>query len=287
MAANDGQRQCRMAVLGVWPWASFAQHYGKHDGLFDVIDGANLWVVPQVRETTPSCPAVGPTLLQLAFYSRILAGMHGPTRNFWANLTPFSLQTVAAAEQYTADVAALRALVPDDFGLIGGDYVLYDLPDWEDPRSYYSILNQSLALYDSGQIEGGRGWRSHAHTPPYILFVILHTKQTGDVQNLMACPPTANRIEGSWLFAGVRFTWPVKSFSCSPVYYFHQRFFIQSNQGGVEMTSPPAARSGSRPGASTRPSGTGWPSRGGWTSTTTRTSAQWRGPSPLRPAPLA
>jgi hypothetical protein len=44
-----------MAVLGVWPWASFAQHYGKHDGLFDVIDGANLWVVPQVRETTPSC----------------------------------------------------------------------------------------------------------------------------------------------------------------------------------------------------------------------------------------
>lgn len=89
--------------------AEFASRFGKDDGLFDVIDGANLWIVPQ---------------------------------------------TVDAAQAYTQDVAALRELLPASKTIIAGDYVLYDLPDWEDPQSFFSIMNQSLQLYDRGEIEG-------------------------------------------------------------------------------------------------------------------------------------
>jgi hypothetical protein len=48
----------------------------------------DLQSVLQVRERDQVGPAVGPTS---AFSSCIPTGMRGPTRIFWANLTPFSL----------------------------------------------------------------------------------------------------------------------------------------------------------------------------------------------------
>ena len=109
---NSNAKTPHLRLLTTWytsETAGFAQRFGKNDGLFDAIDGANLWIVPQ---------------------------------------------TISAAAKYSQDVAALRALLPPSKTIIAGDYVLYDLPNWEDPQSFYSIMNQSVQLYERGEIEG-------------------------------------------------------------------------------------------------------------------------------------
>jgi hypothetical protein len=105
-------RTPHLRLLTTWyasETAGFISRFGQGDGILDVIDGANLWVVPQ---------------------------------------------TISAAEKYTKDVAALRELLPASKTIIAGDYVLYNLPNWEDPQSFFSIMNQTLQMYDDGKIEG-------------------------------------------------------------------------------------------------------------------------------------
>ena len=104
-------RTPHLRMVAVWYNSETIEHsWLKEDGLFEVLDGASLWI---------------------------------------------SDQTVAAAQNYSEDVAALAQLVPPTFRLFVADYIRYsDDVGYEDPQSFYSIMNQTLHLYDDGKIEG-------------------------------------------------------------------------------------------------------------------------------------
>ena len=96
--------------------------------------------------------------------------------------------------RYSQDVAALRALLPPSKTIIAGDYVLYDLPDWEDPQSFYSIMNQSVQLYLLHTHTCNTYMdASHKLTYKWYIYIVWSRYERGE-------------IEGSFLFAGVWFT---------------------------------------------------------------------------------
>ena len=81
---------CEFQVSGVFARATLARHPNANAELDLFPDGYITAKSAQVRKPHQVGPEVGPTS---AFYSCIPRGMHGPTCTFWANMTPFSLQS--------------------------------------------------------------------------------------------------------------------------------------------------------------------------------------------------
>ena len=107
-------------------------------GGYHIFDSLSHPLAAQVRKTLLLVgPEVGPNS---AFCSCILTGMHGPTRIFWANLTPFSLQITSNGTNATVTVGAGQGLkVGDRFRVAGAAQ-----PEF---NGYWSVFTASGASF--------------------------------------------------------------------------------------------------------------------------------------------